>query len=66
MRPPVENPAVQDKLQYVAMRYYEMVDDYSPPYRHQGHLIPDHARVAQDIPTQTHVTPPAPVCTDLT
>jgi hypothetical protein len=63
----VERPAAQDQLQdlqYVAMGYYEMANDYSPPYRH--HIIPDYARVAQNVPIQAHIAPSAPVCADLT
>jgi hypothetical protein len=69
MRPSVENPAAQDQLQdlqYVAMGYYDMAyDDYSPPYRHHNHTVPDHARVAQDVAFQDNVAP-APVRADLT
>jgi hypothetical protein len=73
MRPSVENPAAQDQLQdhlqdlqYVAMGYYEMAyNDYSPPYRHHDHAVPD-ARVAPDVAIQAHVAPPAAVCADLT
>ena len=68
MRPSVENPTARDQLQdpqYVAMRYYDMANDYSPPYRHRDHIVFDYARVAQDIPTQANVAPPAPVCAEL-
>ena len=69
MRPFAENPAAQDQLQdlqCVAMGYYDMANDYSPPYRHNDHIIPDYARLVQDVPIQAHVAPPAPVCADLT
>jgi hypothetical protein len=70
MHPSVENPAAQDQpqdLQYVAMGYYDMAyDDYSPPYRHHDYIVPDYARVAQDVPTQAHLTAPIPVCADPT
>jgi hypothetical protein len=69
MRPSVESPAARDQLQdlqYVAMGYYDMANDYSSPYRHHDHINPDYARVAQDVPFQAHVAPPAPVCADLT
>lgn len=66
----VENPAAQDQLQnlqYVAIGYYDMANDYySSPYRRHDHIIPDYARVAQDVPIQAHVAPPTPVCADLT
>jgi hypothetical protein len=69
MRPSVENPAALDQLQdlqYVAMGCDMANDDVSPPFRHRDHIIPDFARVAQDVPIQTHVASPAPVSADLT
>jgi hypothetical protein len=69
MYPTVENPAARDQLQdlqYVSMGYYDMTNDYSPSYSHHDYIIPDYARVAQNVPIQPHVAPPAPVCTDLT
>jgi hypothetical protein len=68
MRTSVENPAARDQLQglqYVAMGYYDVANDYSSPYRHHDHIIPDYARIAQDVPIQAHVAPP-PVRADLT
>ena len=42
----------------------------SPPHaaRPRDHIVPNYARVAQDVPNpvQAHVTPPAPVCAELT
>jgi len=70
MHPSVENPAAQDQpqhLQYVAMDCYNMANDnYSPPYRHHDHIVPDFAGVAHDVTIQAHVAPPAPVRADLT
>ena len=71
MRPSVGNPAAQDQLQapqYVAMIYYDMAYNFSPPYRHHDHIVPDYAqaRVIRDAPTQALVAPPAPVRADLT
>ncbi|KAI0270869.1 hypothetical protein BGY98DRAFT_1009101 [Russula aff. rugulosa BPL654] len=64
MCPSVEDPAAQDQLQdqqCVAMEYYDMAyNDFSPPYRHHDHIVPDYARVAQDVLIQAHVVPPAP------
>ena len=48
------------------MGYYDIVNDFSSPYRHHDRIIPDYARVVQDVPIQTHVAPPAPVGVDLT
>ena len=36
------------------------------PYRQHDYIVPDYARVTQDVPIQAHVVPPAPVCADLT
>ena len=61
MRPSVKNPAAQGQLQDLqcaSMGYYDMVNDYSPPY--------DNARIVQVVPAQAHVAQPAPVCVDLT
>lgn len=68
-RSSVEDDAAQDEmqnLQYVSMGYYDMANDYSPPYRHRDHIIGDNARVVQGVPPQANVIPPAPVCTVLT
>ena len=51
------------------MSQYDVAyNDFSPPYRPRDHIVPDYARVAQDVPTpiQAHVTPPASVCAELT
>jgi hypothetical protein len=65
---PVENVAAQAQpqgLQDVDMGYYDVANDYPPPYRHHDHIIADNARIVQDVPARAHVAPQAPVCTDL-
>jgi hypothetical protein len=67
--PSIENVASQAQPQdllYVDMANYDMANDYPPPQGHRGHILGDNARIVHDVPSQVHVAPPAPVCTDLT